>query len=431
MPDLLPTIDLHITLILISGLAMLGMAYLPRLLDARPLSLPIIYVAVGALLFLLPLGLPLPQPASVERDAFILEITTEILVIISLAGVGLALDRPLGWRSWQPTWRLLGITMPLGILVLAWMGHGLLGLPLAAAVLLGGVLAPTDPVLAADVQVGGPEEEDGNAVRFALTSEAGLNDSLAFPFIYLAIALTSAAFTPRLAITWLGYDLLYRVVVGAISGYLIGKALGWLAFRGSDEAENEGRNNAGLVVISGTLVAYGLTEVFHGYGFLATFVAALVARRQEVEHSYHQKTHTFIDQSERLLLSVMLIAFGGILLSGVLDAVTWRVIAVALLFVLVVRPLSGLIAFAGYALPWQEKIAISFFGIRGMGSLYYMAYAANNADFDQIDVVWATLSITILISVVIHGISATPVMRWLELNNRHKGQPEEVALSGD
>ena len=104
-------------------------------------------------------------------------------------GAGLKLDRPVSWRGWESSWRLLGIAMPLTIAGIAFLGWTILGLGIGAALLLGAVLAPTDPVLASDIQVGPPQSGKEDEVRFALTSEAGLNDGAAFPFVYLAIAI--------------------------------------------------------------------------------------------------------------------------------------------------------------------------------------------------------------------------------------------------
>ena len=182
--------DTYPLLLAVLGVAILMAAVLPEIISRLPLSLPIIYVASGMVLFSLPIGLEAPRPTS--EDAGYAERLTEFVVIVSLMGAGLKLRRPIGLRTWGTTWRLLGITMPLTIGAIAALGSVGLGMPLATAVLLGAVLAPTDPVLASDVQLEGPSEDDADdEVRFALTSEAGLNDALAFPFTNLAIAIAA------------------------------------------------------------------------------------------------------------------------------------------------------------------------------------------------------------------------------------------------
>ncbi len=177
----------YILLITLFGTVVLLTTWLPTILKNVPLSLPIACISLGVIVAFLPLPSvptvnPLASRAATER-------ITEFVVIISLMGAGLKLDRPMGWRSWAITWRLLGISMPLTIAAIAALGWGFLGLSLASAILLGAALAPTDPVLASDVQVGPPNTEEEDDVRFALTSEAGLNDGLSFPFVHLAITI--------------------------------------------------------------------------------------------------------------------------------------------------------------------------------------------------------------------------------------------------
>lgn len=185
---MLETFDPHSLVFALAGLAALGGALLPRLIGHLPASPPMVFLALGFLVFSLPLGLGAVDPIARSEAT---EYLTEVGVIVALMGAGLKLDRPLGWCSWQPTIRLLAITMPLTIALTALAGWWAVGLAPATAVLLGAVLAPTDPVLAADVQVGppggDPQEEDD--LRFALTSEAGLNDALAFPFTNAAMAM--------------------------------------------------------------------------------------------------------------------------------------------------------------------------------------------------------------------------------------------------
>lgn len=198
-------------------------------LRALPLSLPICCVGIGAALSLIPAVADLtPHPGS---HIGIIEHATEAVVVISLMGAGLKIDRLFGWRSWSVTWRLLGIGMPLTILALTALGSVLLGLGLASALLLASSLAPTDPVLASDVQVGHPDEDHEDEPCFALTSEAGLNDGLAFPFVNLAIALAGTGGLAGLSWShWLTVDVLWKIVVGAVFGAVIGRALGWLMF---------------------------------------------------------------------------------------------------------------------------------------------------------------------------------------------------------
>lgn len=407
--------DPYILLLIGGGVLILLVAWLPMVLRALPLSLPMVCVALGVALFqVLPGSEPLPWrfPQATER-------LTEIIVIVALMGSGLKLDRRLGWRSWSLTWRLLGISMPLSILGIALIGHAWLGLGLAVAVLLGAVLAPTDPVLASDVQVGPPDSGVEDEVRFALTSEAGLNDGLAFPFVNLAIALVatlalgSGEGLAALAAEWLAVDVAWKLLAGTLVGWASGAALGWLTFR-LPGWSRIARTGDGFVALGATLVAYGLAEAAHGYGFVAVFVAALALRDAERRHAFHERLHDFAEQTERLLMMALLVLFGGALAGGLLDALTGAGALEALGFVFLVRPAAGLAGLRGAPHPLRERAAIAFFGIRGLGSFYYLAYAANRVPLPEAEVLWALVGFTVLVSIMLHGMTVTPAMRWLD-----------------
>jgi NhaP-type Na+/H+ or K+/H+ antiporter len=411
--------DPYIVVLAGFGALVLLTAWLPMVLNEAPLSLPIICVGIGAALFAIP-GVPGVLPHPVEQLP-VVERITEIVVIIALMGAGLKLDRVIGWRSWRITWRLLGIAMPLTITALAVLAYWLLGLGAATALLLAGSLAPTDPVLASDVQVGPPQSGEEDDTRFALTSEAGLNDGLAFPFVMCAIAIAAADRTgdPWLW-GWFGSEVLWRLGAGIGIGIAVGYALGWLVFSVPNRAKLS-RTGDGFVALGITCLTYGLTEMAHGYGFLAVFVAALALRAAERNHEYHEKLHDFAEQLERLLMMVLLILFGGAMTSGgLLRALSWDAIAFSLLALFVVRPLSGWIGLTGASCPRTERAVISFFGIRGLGSVYYLAYAQQKAEFDAPDLLWSTLGFIVLVSIILHGATVTPVMRLID-RRRERG----------
>ena len=333
-------------------------------------------------------------------------------------GAGLKIDRKIGLRSWATTWRLLGIAMPITILSVTLLGFYGLGLPVAMAVLLGASLAPTDPVLAAEVQVGKPRSGEEDEVRFALTSEAGLNDGLAFPFVHLALVIGLAAAAsngwPTLSDLggWFLVDVLWRVGAGIAVGWMVGRGLGWLTF-GRGRTKLSGTRD-GLVAIGATLVAYGVAEVCHGYGFLAVFVAALVLRDRERNHEYHEALHDFSEQIERLLMMLVLVLFGGAITTGLFASLTWTDVLAALAIVFLIRPVAAWISLLGSGHPARERGLISFFGIRGIGSFYYIAYGINHGDFGSSERLWAVVALVVLVSILVHGISATPAMRWMD-----------------
>jgi NhaP-type Na+/H+ or K+/H+ antiporter len=399
------------------GVGALLAGILPRLLERRPLSMPIAFLALGLLVFGLPLGLPDADPLA---HPSLTEHLTEVGVIVALMGAGLKIDRPLGWRRWSSTWRLLAIAMPLTIAAMAVLGWWWAGLVPAAAMLLGGALAPTDPVLASDVQVGEPtdEEDSEDEVRFALTSEAGLNDGLAFPFVYAAIAMATAGAAPGAWFgDWLLQDVLYKGVVGVVGGWLVGRLLGSLFFRPRLDALRLAHHSEGFLALAATFLAYGVVEVAGGYGFLAVFVAARAIRSAERSHEYHQVLHDFAEQTERLLTVLILLLLGGAVVGGLLTPLTWSAAATGLALIFLIRPLIGWLSLRGAPGHAAEHWVIAAFGIRGIGTFYYLGYAMSHADFPGIDVVWATVGFVVLVSVVLHGIAATPVMQMLDRAN--------------
>ena len=424
---------------LVAGIGLFGLTALPQASGRRLLSVPTLYVIAGALLALSPFALPVLDPRDGEGARFLIEHFTELIVIIALAVAGLAVDREAGPLEWQHSWVLLGITMPLTMIGLYMLGVWA-GLSVAAAMLLAAVLAPTDPVLARSVQVEGPNEEDEDDVRLSLTTEAGLNDGLAFPFVWLAVALAgvqAATFWDgmgEVGTAWLLYDVGWRVGAGLAVGWAIGAASARFVFSEWGDA-NEGGVNAGLVFLGTTFLAYGGTEALEGYGFLAVFIAARVGRsyaRGTDDHHYVSKPHSFGDQSEKILLALFLIWLGGFAVSGVLADLAWIEVIVALLLIFVLRPLSGL---AGLILTRGDRfqrLTISFFGIRGTGSLFYLAFgigAAESGAFGDLEPVWRIVMVAVLLSIVIHGAMAPIAMD--RLDRRRKKRSKAAAASGD
>jgi NhaP-type Na+/H+ or K+/H+ antiporter len=352
---------------------------------------------------------------------------TEVVVIIALMGAGLALNRPLSLRAWSSTWRMLGLAMPITIALITVAAFIWLGWPFATALLLGTVLAPTDPVLASDVQVAEPVDADSDEaveevddeVRFALTSEAGLNDGLAFPFVYAAVAAATVSGASWVG-AWAFEDLLVRIGVGVAVGLVVGVLLGRVFFRAPLDSLRFAEHADGFVALGATALAYGLAEVLHGYGFIAVFVAACAIRNSERSHGYHGILHGFVEQVERLLTAWLLLLLGGAIANGVLGALTWRSAAIGVAVIAVIRPISGLLAQVGAPAGRAERMTIAFFGIRGIGSFYYLAYATGQTSFGpHTEELWAVVCFVVLVSVVVHGISATPVMKRLDARREH------------
>ncbi|UUL82002.1 cation:proton antiporter [Sphingomonas qomolangmaensis] len=411
-------LDLYVPMLLGLGLLTLLVAWAPLFIKRAPLSLPILCVGIGAAVFsfdrIAPYALhPLEGPELVEHAA-------ELIVIVSLMGAGLKIDRALKWQNWAITTRLMVIAMPLSIAAFWWAGLSLLGLGAATALLLAASLAPTDPVLASDVQIEDPQSAQDDEARFALTSEAGLNDSFAFPFVHLAILAAAGGWGAQMWQEWALDPVLTRLSVGAAAGIAGGWLVGHVIYGLRDE-NRLARTGDGFVALGVTLAIYALTELLHGYGFFAVFLAGLMIRRAARDHDFNDRMHNFADESERLLMMVLLFMFGGMLTAGGLfTLVGWPEVAFAALAIFVIRPLAGWIALLGVARPPLERFVVAFFGIRGLGSIYYLAYGLNHARFEEPNRVWGAAGLVILVSILLHGVSVTPLMRRLD---RQRGVP--------
>jgi NhaP-type Na+/H+ or K+/H+ antiporter len=419
--------DPYIIVLTGAGFLIALVAWLPLALKRLPLSLPIVCITLGAILFLSPLGsdqpLPLIYPDFTERF-------TEFVVIIALMGAGLKLDRVFNLRRWNVTWRLLAVTMPLSIAAITALGAGLLDLPWGVALLLGASLAPTDPVLAADVQVGPPKTGQEDEVRFGLTSEAGLNDGLAFPFVNLAIALSLSASSeePWLE-AWFLHSVLWEIGAGVVGGWLIGRVFGWLTFQIPAETKLA-QTGDGLIAIAATFISYGLTEMIECYGFLAVFITALTLRHAHREHDFHRDMHGVTEQVERLAMMILLVLFGGALVSGLLAPLGFVDVLAAIIVLVVIRPLAGLTGLLGLKAAWSEKLTLAFFGIRGVGSFYYLAYGLNQMPVEDNERLWAIVGLVVLLSVLLHGLTVTPVMRLLDRSQGRDPDAEAIPPPG-
>jgi NhaP-type Na+/H+ or K+/H+ antiporter len=377
--------------------------WLPRFLRGREPAASAFLILGGAISFYAVPGMPFPfDPV---EDPLFWEVTSELAVITALFGAGLRIDDIFVPSNWRATVRLLVVAMPLTIAAVAVAGVWVGNMTLAGAILLGAALAPTDPVLAGDLQVGPPLAGREHRTRFTLTTEAGLNDGLAFPFVLLGLLVASKGFSPtEWGLEWLGRDVIYRITVGALAGGAVGWLIGKVTFsipRRNPLAETE----SGVVAMAGVLVGYGATELLEGYGFIAAFTTGLVFRRVEQEHPFHTRLHVFSESVEHALTALILFALGGAL-PGLWPALDLRYFAIGLALILVIRPIAGWIALSGTGFARQERAVISFYGIRGIGSIYYLSYAAGHLEFINEPQLWAMVGFTILASTLIHGFTA-------------------------
>ena len=400
------------------GAALVIGSLLPRLLTQKILSAPIVVVGVGMIIgWLMPAESGL---VDVIEHAEFAERMAEVTVIVALYGVGLALDRPLSLRGWSTTWRLLLVGMPLAIVGVAFLGWWILGLTPVVAVLLGAILAPTDPVLAADVQVEGPRfGDDGgdepDEARFALTSEAGLNDAFAFPFVYLAIYLAANNGTGTWIWSWLAWDLVGKTAIGAVTGWLLGRLIGEALYHlhvGDHQLVGYAEPAGAVATL---LTAYGVGELVGGWGFLAVFCAALGMRSAERGDEKHARFHEYIQNTEHLLTLLVLLVIGASFFADAVPRLQWSHVALAAAVLLVIRPVAAGISLIGdKRLIRGERWVVAAFGVRGVGSLYYLCYAMAYFSKDDGWDLWPAVSLVIVSSIVLHGAAATPAMNALE-----------------
>ncbi len=408
----------------VAGLLALAAAVLPKLVAQRPFSTPLVMLGSGIGLGLLPLpppyggGWTTPATHLAEVESF-----AQLGILVSLAGAGLSVDRPLGLRRWGPTWRLLALTMPATIVAVAVLGWWWLSLAPALALLLGAVLAPTDPVLAGDVGVPAPDADPelarDNEIRFTLTTEAGLNDGLAMPFVLLALAL--AGTPPRVDAGWVVTDLVLPVLIGLIVGLVAGKLLGLTMFH-TPSRLRLAEYTDGLVLLALAFLPYAAAELLHGNGFIAVFIGAVSIRRQERSHEYHGVLHEFGQQLERLFVAIALLGLGLALGDGLLAGLSIPEVLLALAVVVLVRPVFGWLALIRTSAGRSARLATAFFGVRGIGTIYYLAYALNQFPVPHQDVLWRIGALTVAVSVILHGVLAEPVIRRIEHHGGHLAQ---------
>jgi NhaP-type Na+/H+ or K+/H+ antiporter len=384
-----------------AGAVVLLSAWLPLLLRNSPLSLPMVALAVG---WVVPLFVAVDNPLVAYGG--IVEHVTEVVLLSAIYGAGLKVDRRFGFRRWSSTWRLLFVVMPLSIALIVVLAMGLMQFSLGFAILLAAILAPTDPVLASDLQLGPPGKGEEGEARFGLTTEAGLNDGLAFPFVILGMAVISGEMSSFVDIAhWFGLELIARTVGGAVLGVAVGIGLINLN-RILPEQWRLHVSNSGLAGISLAFITYGVCELMGINGFVAVFCEAVAARNATESFDYAQRLAHAAGQIERALMVFVMLFFGFSLSHGLLEGTRPELVVFAVLVLLVVRPLCTWIGFFGTSYPPYTRRALGYFGIRGIGSIYYLAYVvARNPQGWNPDLLTAT-ALTVLISVVLYGVTS-------------------------
>ncbi|MCU0546312.1 MAG: sodium:proton antiporter [Oscillatoriaceae cyanobacterium Prado104] len=400
-------VDDYILNLLVIGILLLtvtlGSGWIARL----PLSYALIYLIVG--IGLGPYGIKL---IDLRPEAQFLERLTEFVVIVSLFSCGLKMNRPLQLWAWNSTVRLIGLLMPISIFAVAAIGHWFVKLDWGPAILLGAILAPTDPVLASEVQLAHIHDRD--ELRFGLTSEGGLNDALAFPFVYFGIYALKDNNWANWFSQWVAIDLLWAIPAGIVMGILVAKAVTWIdrrlqRYRPADELMED------FIALSTILLTYSLTEVVNGYGFIAVFVAGIVVQRSYRNPEKPLSQQHFTERIEKLMEVGTILLLGSLLRMKPMLAFAGDSLLVAALLFLLIRPLGTWISTIGSPLHPASRWLCGWFGIRGVGSIYYLTYAFGKGLKGETgeQIAWITFTI-IAISVILHGISATPLMNWYD-----------------
>jgi NhaP-type Na+/H+ or K+/H+ antiporter len=401
------------------GIAFLGLAVFAAVgalshEHERAFSASLIYLALGVLagVGLTVLGVGWLDPI---KDASLIEHVTELAVVIALFSTGLKVERRLAWGEWSTVTRLLVIGMPAFIALAALFGTTVMGLSAGAAIVLAAALAPTDPVLAGDIGVGPPGDEgDEHEPHFGVSAEAGFNDGLAFPFVLLGIAIAAK----DEVVTWFAADVLYAIVGGVVIGAALGYGIAALIVRLRDRELLIDALD-GWVGLAATLLIYGLSEAAGVYGFVAVFAGGLAFRRYERGHELNARVHDGAEIVEKFGELTVILLLGSMLTLDGLGAPGVAGWGLALLVVFVLRPLTVNLALLGSRLQRPgERAFLAWFGVRGVGTLFYVAAAAGLgalAEDELRTVTWTAVAVVIL-SVVLHGITAGPLQRWLHVN---------------
>ncbi|MEO8598746.1 MAG: cation:proton antiporter [bacterium] len=430
--------------LLVGGL-LLFMGLTSSRLKLLPVTSAIIYLAAGLLAGPTVLDIFHINPL---YESALLEILTEIAVLISLFAAGVKMPAPISFKRWRTPVMLATVSMTVSVALVAVFSTYVLDLPLGAGILLGAIVAPTDPVLATDVQIRHPGDHD--QLRFTLTCEAGMNDGSAFPFVMLGMGMLGLHEVGETGIRWVLLDVLWATLAGIALGVVSGVLLARLVWkiRGPQQSRKLLDDFLGLGLIG---VVYGLSGLLDAWGFLAVFFAAVALHQTELKLSSgvdgqqsvaspESKTISgvvvhadaaprvtvsegalvFKEHLERLSEVVLILLVGGMLF---IDSWSWRAVGFAFFLFLVARPVSVMLGMLGSGAPWRMRALTSWFGVRGIGSLYYLMYAIQH-DLPKamaLELIQLTL-VVITLSIVVHGISVKPLMHifWKRKRERDR-----------
>ena len=420
-------------LFMLVGALLLVMGLTASILKRSPITSAIIYLAVGVLVG--PTALDLFHFNPLKQSA-LLESLTEVAVLISLFSAGVKMPVPFNFARWRAPILLATVSMSVTVAMVTVFAYYVLGMPLGAGVLLGAIVAPTDPVLATDVQIRHPGDHD--QLRFTITCEAGMNDGSAFPFVMLGMGLLGLHDLGNFGINWILVDVLWATLAGIAIGVVAGVALartGW-KMRSKPHRHELMDDFLGLGLIG---VVYGLAVMVNAWGFLAVFFAAVALRQTELKMAKAAKeafdgsntqkvarakghpapepepaetvsegSLVFKEHLERLSEVVLVLLIGGTLYQ---NSWTWEAVGLALFLFVVARPASVIVGLLGTQTTWRIRGMTGWFGVRGIGSLYYLMYAIEHGlpEALSLQMIQMTL-IVVTLSILLHGTSVKPLM---------------------
>jgi NhaP-type Na+/H+ or K+/H+ antiporter len=418
---------------LLVGCLMLARGLAATTISRSPFTSAIVYLGVGILLGPAVLNIFAFDP---KKQSALLEVLTQIALLISLFSAGIKMPVPFKLRRWDAPLRLAWLSMSLTVGLVALFGYYVLHLPLGAAVLLGGILAPTDPVLATDVQVRHAGDKD--QLRFTLTCEAGMNDGSAFPFVLLGLGMLGVGDTGEHHLRWLLVDVIWAtagaIAVGALAGASLAR-LGW-RLRIVKPRHEIMDDLVGLGMIA---VVFGAASLIKASGFLAVFFAAVALRQTELklagaprdrqgllepdisksQAAQASETHeapltvsaealVFKEHLERLSELTLVLLLGGMIS---LQSLQWDAVWMAAFLFLVARPLAVYTGLLGSETGMRLRAMTAWFGVRGIGSIFYLVFAIEAGLPSDLAVQLTRISLfVIMFSILVHGFSVKPLM---------------------
>ncbi|MCE0460864.1 cation:proton antiporter [Pseudomonas uvaldensis] len=444
------------------GAVLLTLALTSSYLRWMPVTTSAVCLVLGVAIG--PLGLDLLR-LDIGDSSVWMEHLTEIAVVFSLFVSGLKLRLPFKNRTWRVAYGLAGPVMILTIAGLCLTLHYLFGLGWGVSLLIGAMLAPTDPVLAALVQVNDARDDD--RVRFGLSGEAGLNDGTAFPFVILGLLMLREDGSGFL-LQWTLLNVLWAVPAGLLVGYWMGRGIGKLTLSMRIRNADSTLSPNDYLALALIALAYVAAESIQGYGFLSVFAAGLGLRQAEVastdkdappaEHLVQPVVgHETVAPPEALVgdtqsldegqvaagvmmgdmlafgslveraMEVFLVTLLGVVLVNHWD---WRAVVISALLFAVIRPLSVLAIPWGPLLDGHQRLLIGWFGIRGIGSLFYLFFALNHQLQPHVAQLGIDLTLSVVaLSILVHGLSTQPILAWYERHQqREQASPRDRSL---